>query len=153
MTSEAGDLELSPAEIQNFQDELARHKTHISAVSGAWCPKFIELVNSKTLPTSESPPDLGMQQETLVLASETIYSPSTITAFVSTLLALLAAAESQGSTAKALVAAKKIYFGLGGGVDEFTSILQESGGQSRIVWESEGVGVKRLILEVTRSID
>ena len=151
LTPGVRDLNIGPPDFQSFRDELIRHNINVTMVSGAWGPKFTELVDSAALPTSSSPANPDVRQETLILASETIYSPSTITSFVSTLLGLLAAAESQGRTAKALIAAKKVYFGIGGGVDEFLSILQEKGGQARMVWELEGEGVNRLILEVTRS--
>lgn len=152
MTSGDGDLEISPADHQNFKVSLAKHNIEISTISGAWGPKFVELVSSEAPPISSSPSCPKLRQETLVLASETIYSPSTIDSFVSTLLDLLAAAEAQGRTAKALIAAKKVYFGIGGGVDDFIAALQERGGQARIVWELEGEGVDREILEVRGSI-
>jgi protein-histidine N-methyltransferase len=150
VTASFGDLEISPAVLQNFEDDLSKHNIHISTISGAWGPKFIDSVKSKALPTSSSL-CLDRRPKTLILASETIYSPSTITCFVSTLLGLLAAAEDQGRTARALIAAKKVYFGIGGGVDEFLVILQKNGGQAKMVWELEGEGVDRVILEVTRS--
>jgi protein-histidine N-methyltransferase len=147
-----GDLDIDPAYLLNLKDGLCRHNIHISTISGAWGPEFVRLVNSEALPTSPSSSYLEVRQETLILASETIYSPSTISSFVSTLLALLAAAESRGRTAKALVAAKKVYFGIGGGVNEFLAVLQEKGGQAKIVWELDGEGVDRVILEVTRFV-
>lgn len=146
-----GDLEISPTVLQNFKDDLSKHNIHISTISGAWGPKFIDSVKSEALPILSSSLCLDRRPETLILASETIYSPSTIACFVSTLLGLLAAAEDQGRTAKALIAAKKVYFGIGGGVDEFLDILQKNGGQAKMVWELEGEGVDRVILEVTRS--
>ena len=152
MTSGVGDFEIGPADLRNFQVDLLKHNIDICAISGAWGPKFIELVSSESLPISFSLSCPNIPQETLVLASETIYSPSTIESFISTLLGLLTAAEAQGRTAKALIAAKKVYFGIGGGVDDFVSILREKGGQASIVWELEGDGVDRAILEVTRSI-
>lgn len=152
VTSGVGDLEISPADLQNFKSNLSRHNINLSTISGAWGPKFIELVNSEALPILPSPSFPEIRQETLILASETIYSPSTITSFISTLLGLLAAADAQGRTARALIAAKRVYFGIGGGVDEFIAILREKGGQARMVWELEGEGVDRVILEVTMSM-
>lgn len=85
---------------------------------------------------------------TLVLASETIYSPRTLTLFIETLLGILQAAKDANETAIGLVAAKRVYFGVGGGVDEFLRISKEKGGEAKLVWESEGSGVGRVILEV-----
>lgn len=152
LTSGVGDLEISSIDLQNFKEDLSKHNVNVSTISGAWGPKFIELIGSEALPTLPFLSHSDVRQETLILASETIYSPSTVTCFVSTLLGLLAAAEARGRTAKALIAAKKVYFGIGGGVDDFIAILREKGGHARMVWESEGEGVVRLILEVTRSI-
>jgi protein-histidine N-methyltransferase len=147
-----GDLEIELAYLQNLKEDLCKRNIRISAISGAWGPEFVRLVNSEALPTSPSSSYSEVRQETLILASETIYSPSTINCFVSTLLALLATAEARGRTAKALVAAKKVYFGIGGGVNEFLAVLQEKGGQAKIVWELDGEGVDRVILEVTRFV-
>ena len=91
---------------------------------------------------------------TLILASETIYSPSSIRDFTQTVLALLKAnSKTPTDRAVALVAAKRVYFGVGGGVDEFLAILAEMGGCARCVWDSSealggGHGVGRCILEV-----
>lgn len=153
VTSRVGDLEISPTDLYNFKDNLSKHDVDISTISGAWGRKFIELVGSRALPVLSSTPYPRIRQETLILASETIYSPSTMSSFVSTLLGLLGAAEAQGGTAKALIAAKKVYFGIGGGVDDFIATLHENGGQASIVWVFEGEGVDRVILEVTRSIE
>lgn len=151
-TSRDGDFEINPTDFQNYIDNFSKHGVDISAISGPWGQKFIEIIGSQALPILSSISDPQIRQETLVLASDTIYSPSTMKFFVSTLLGLLGAAEAQGRTAKALIAAKKVYFGIGGGVDDFLAILQENGGQASIVWELEGEGVDRIILQVTRSI-
>lgn len=149
--SGAGDLEISPTDLQNFETSLSKDNIIISTISGAWGPKFIELASSSAV--SQIPVSYPeIREETLILASETIYSPATTNSFVSTLLGLLEAAEAQGRTAKALIAAKKVYFGIGGGVDDFIATLQENGGQASIVWELEGDGVDRAILEVIRSV-
>ena len=104
----------------------------------------------------------------LVLASETIYSPENLGPFVNNLLGLLRGQtdgadmvgereweEERGNIA--LVAAKKIYFGVGGGVDEFVEMVEGKGAMVRKVWDSEegeglgerkSGGVGRCILEV-----
>ena len=51
---------------------------------------------------------------------------------------------------RALIAAKRVYFGVGGGVDEFLRVLGEMGGRGKVVWETgPESGVGRVILEVT----
>lgn len=86
--------------------------------------------------------------KTMVLASETIYSLDTMSSFVATLLALLQKNSDVGVQAVGLIAAKRVYFGVGGGVDEFVRVLEIQGGTAKAVWQSEDAGVGRVILEV-----
>lgn len=60
------------------------------------------------------------------------------------------AAASSAGTSRALVAAKRVYFGVGGGVDEFLTVLSTTDGVAREVWatEGEGAGVGRVVMEV-----
>jgi protein-histidine N-methyltransferase len=67
------------------------------------------------------------------------------------LIALLRRSETEQERSKALVAAKKVYFGVGGGVDEFLMVLKNVNGNDLDVEEqvninSEGVG--RVILKI-----
>ncbi|GKZ36113.1 hypothetical protein AbraIFM66950_007020 [Aspergillus brasiliensis] len=149
-------LDITPTLIQSFQEDLSARGITISFISGAWSPAFVDLVFSSTsLPQQQESPS-----QTLVLASETIYSPASLGAFSETLVALLrraatsTVASTPGQQSAALVAAKKVYFGVGGGVDEFLAVL---GGvasnegvkvevQERLDVKSEGVG--RVVLGV-----
>ena len=94
------------------------------------------------------------QSLTLILASETIYSPASLRSFTQTVVSLLSAKSLDSSNrALALIAAKRVYFGVGGGVDEFMAVVEEMGGHGNCVWDSsqeenEGYGVGRCILEV-----
>lgn len=148
----SGDLESDPQRLLNFEQLLCSLNITCFAVSGAWGCAFVNLIRSEVLaPSLRTPTGSDGRLETLILASETIYSPETISPFTMTLLELLKAAEDGGGKATALVAAKKIYFGLGGGVDEFLTVLRQNGGQSKVVWEMKGEGVGRVILEITRT--
>lgn len=85
---------------------------------------------------------------TLVLAAETIYSPAATTAFVGLLIELL----KRVKMAKAVVAAKRIYFGVGGSVDLMKETCAEKGAVAYEV-ENSGVvgmdsGVGRALVEV-----
>lgn len=71
----------------------------------------------------------------LVLAAETIYSPTSLEAFTTTLLAILRSVKM----AKAIVAAKRVYFGVGGSVDEFKGAVGDGGG---VVAEVENSGIE-----------
>lgn len=140
------DLELSASFLSSFESNLnLQSNIHVSAISGAWSPAFDGLVTNPHL----SPPSTT----TLILASETIYSPASLTAFTNSLIHLLSTAEKRGGKAYALIAAKKVYFGVGGGVDDFLEVLVARGGTGKVVWESVGDGVGRLILEVRTAVD
>lgn len=142
----SSDLELSPSFLSSFESNLYLDSNiQISAISGAWSPAFDDLITTTHFSPSPS--------TTLILASETIYSPTTLTAFTKTLIHLLSTAEKRGGEARALIAAKKVYFGVGGGVDEFLEVLVARGGTGKVVWESAGGGVGRLILEVRTAVD
>ncbi|RDW81767.1 protein-histidine N-methyltransferase [Aspergillus mulundensis] len=136
-------LDITPELLERFRADLAHRGITVSFISGAWSPSFVDLVFST--------PELA-GYKTLVLASETIYSPASLLAFSDTLLALLLRSESGGS--RALVAAKKVYFGVGGGVNEFLAVLRDVAGaevgvEERMDVKSAGVG--RIILEVRAS--
>lgn len=124
-----GELDVTPELIQQFEDDLARRHMELTFVSGAWSPQFVRLVGQGTFD--------------LVLASETIYSLETLPVFTDTMLNCLA----QGG--QALVAAKKIYFGVGGGVPDFMEALRKRSAQYESVSDHvDGVG--RAVLKVHR---
>ena len=75
----------------------------------------------------------------LILSSEGIYSPKSLPLFTSVLLACLGG--------NALVASKKVYFGVGGGVTEFLNELAKHNRSAEVVWE--GGQVARVILQVS----
>lgn len=141
----AGDLEITPDLLSRFVTDLSDKAIHLSGISGAWNEAFTDLL------VSFEGPQRRNQIETIFLASETIYSPSSIHAFTEVLLKALKRAEETHGSGRALVAAKKIYFGVGGGVDEFLEVLTELGGNGVMAWESEEGGVGRVIVEVRRA--
>lgn len=111
-------------------------------ISGEWGESFLNLISA-----SEPHHVPVRRANLLILASETIYSPASSKIFADTLLGLLRR-HGRGS-AKAWVAAKKVYFGVGGGVDEFVRDVESRGGRSRILLETKDTGVGRVVLEVT----
>lgn len=139
------ELDITPELVDEFKHDLAQRGIVIDFVSGAWSPEFVDLVCSSG----------DGARNTLVLASETIYSPASLAAFSETLLALLRRSNAASARSRALVAAKKVYFGVGGGVDEFLAVLgsisaNELDVQQKLNVQSEGVG--RVVLEVIPSI-
>jgi protein-histidine N-methyltransferase len=73
-----------------------------------------------------------------VLSSEGIYSPVSLPQFTSVLVTSLRGC--------ALVASKKVYFGVGGGLVEFRDELAKYNRSGKIVWEGGHVG--RVIIHV-----
>lgn len=137
------ELDITPELVDDFKNDLARRGISVDFISGAWSPNFVDFVFSTRS---------GGDYKTLVMASETIYSPSSLTAFSETLLSLLRQSRTASAKSRALIAAKKVYFGVGGGVDEFLAVLQrvcadELEVQHKVDVQSEGVG--RVVLEIT----
>lgn len=160
-----GELDIDSALLDAFQADLASRGITLDFVSGGWSPEFVQLV----LNNQHAQKSLTTSTSTLILASETIYAPSSLGVFSETLLELLRNSaisnssnleveqrkEDNGSSATALIAAKKVYFGVGGGVDEFVQVLYQQplrpGERSIEVQEREefnSAGVKRVVLQV-----
>ncbi|KAJ5082031.1 hypothetical protein N7532_011074 [Penicillium argentinense] len=137
------ELDITPELLDAFKSDLVRRGISLEFISGAWSPEFVDFAFCSR----------GSEEcQTLVLASETIYSPSSLVAFSETLLALLRHSSTASRKSRALVAAKKVYFGVGGGVDEFLSVLKnvcadELEVQQKVDVQFEGVG--RVVLEIT----
>lgn len=118
------EIVLSSDLIGNMINDLRSRSIELRFISGSWSPKFSDLV--------------GANFE-LVLASETIYSLNSVAAFTDVLNKTLA-------DGRALVAAKKMYFGVGGDIVVFQKLLEERSMKHKIVDERGSVG--RVILEV-----
>lgn len=143
-----GELDIDSTLITAFQTDLANRGISIDFISGGWSPHFVDLVFGGDHHEAVS------TGNTLVLASETIYSPSSLGAFSQTLVQLLRRAQASGKS-RSLVAAKKVYFGVGGGIDEFLHVLGQQPLQeneqldTRESSEVTSEGVGRIILEVS----
>lgn len=131
-----GELELDSEVIEKFLASLASSLVSLSFYSGAWCPEFVTLVGEMM---STSPARL------VVLGAETIYSPFALKSFADTLTSLM---ESSPDTEKiALVGAKKVYFGVGGSMEDFCVLVREKGATVETIRE-ESDGVRRAVVEV-----
>ncbi|KAH6643094.1 hypothetical protein C7974DRAFT_117038 [Boeremia exigua] len=131
-----GDLYLTPEILALFKQQLQSIGLTLNLLSGSWTPTtaFLDLVPSTP------------QLDTFVLGSETIYSPASLSAFADIIVALM----SRVKTGKAIVAAKRVYFGVGGSVDAFR---EECANRGAVAYETdfEGLetgGVRRCLLEV-----
>lgn len=135
--SSKGDLELTDAVIHQFISDMTAKGIQFVFLSGPWSGELCDLI-------PPSSPDLG----SVILAAETIYSPESTVAFVDILMPLL----KRVKMAKAMIAAKRIYFGVGGSVDGLKEACRERGAVAYEI-ENHGVpgmdsGVGRALVEV-----
>jgi len=132
----SGDLIITPALISAFKSALAALPITLTLISGSWTPvpRLLELIPST------------QEMNTFIVASETIYSPKSMVSFTDAMVGLLGRVRS----GKALVGAKRVYFGVGGSVDGFREEVGKRGAVAYEV-EFEGLeegGVRRCVLEV-----
>ncbi|KAF7559591.1 hypothetical protein G7046_g4557 [Stylonectria norvegica] len=135
-----GEVELGPSVLSAFTEYLSESGISVSFVSGAWSPAFVDILSN--LPRADGP------ASTLLLGAETIYSPFALKAFTETTFAIL---ERDGE-AGAYVAAKRLYFGVGGSLDDFVQGARERGAVvTQLREETEGVrrGVVHCVLGAT----
>ena len=129
------ELDIDESSISNTLTTLNSQNIQLNFISGAWSPEFINLLN------------LDTTEQVLVLASETIYAPGSLPPFTQTVLDITS---SSGKNSRALVAAKKVYFGVGGGIAEFMDELNRRDAKAEVIADVQGAGVGRVILEVAR---
>ena len=133
--AENADLYLTPTLLAAFKSHLSSVGITLTLLSGSWSPvpHLLDLI----------PSDPALN--TFILASETIYSPSSLAAFTDAMGALM----QRVKTGKAVVAAKRVYFGVGGSVDEFRRVCADRGCVAyEMDFEGLEVGVRRCLVEV-----
>lgn len=164
------DIEIDTQLLDEFRADIAAYGLSFTFISGDWCPEWADLAFPQAKETQEEEdeeeavgPVIG-RGYTLVFSSETIYCAESVPQFVNTLVTLLdRAAEhhheptDEYRNPKAVVSAKKLYFGLDGGVDHFMAVLKDRAGErvsvtqkadipdegvGRGVWEVELIGRK-----------
>ncbi|KFY72338.1 hypothetical protein V499_07526 [Pseudogymnoascus sp. VKM F-103] len=124
---EEGELDIDEDLISEFTSALTAQGVTLSFFSGAWGTEFASLVEAAPRDTSA---------ELLVLAAETIYSPAALESFAEVLMRILGTEKGGG----AMVGAKKVYFGVGGSMEDFVVRVEGLGGLvERIREEEEGV--------------
>lgn len=104
-------------------------------ISGAWGDEFLSLFEQSQI-----------NSEMRILASETIYSPESTKVFSRMIMDLL---QRSSKDSKATIAAKKIYFGVGGSVQDFVDEVESLGGRTRTLLDAKDAGVGRIVIEVT----
>ncbi|KAK0731822.1 hypothetical protein B0H67DRAFT_597632 [Lasiosphaeris hirsuta] len=132
-------LDLSSELLQAFNDSLSSNNISLCFQSGAWSPEFVELLYNSGIPSG-----LPGKTKMLVMGAETIYSPFALESFVKTLLLILEQQRSDPSNeyAAAIVGAKRLYFGVGGSLDDFTDKMKGLGATVETLRE-ETEGVRR----------
>lgn len=105
----SNELQVTKELVARFKRFLAERSISFELVCGGWNKQFLSLIDSVSTGFNIS----------LILTSETIYSQDTLRVVVEMLLKL--AGKNQGCVS--LVAAKDIYFGVGGSIVEFKECL------------------------------
>lgn len=144
LSSVEGELEINDHVTETFKAFLVSSNISLSFVSGGWSPEFVDLVYTASPALSGH----GGPGRTLVMGAETIYSPFALTSFTETLLSILAR-ERDGQPSRqavAIVAAKRLYFGVGGSLDDFIDKIRELGAMVSMVRE-ETEGVRRGVVK------
>jgi protein-histidine N-methyltransferase len=134
---EEAELDIDEGVVGEFLSALEKYKISLSFFSGAWSPEFVRLVGEKMAS--------GGYSTLTIIGAETIYSPYALKSFAETLVHLLELME--GGQKTALVAAKKVYFGVGGSMEDFCEMVREKGAVVEQIREESG-GVRRVVVEV-----
>lgn len=141
LSSIEGELEINEHVVESFKAFLTTSNIALSFISGGWSPGFVELIYSMS-------PAVLNTSRTLVLGAETIYSPFALSSFTDTLLLILRKERDShpGQQATAIVAAKRLYFGVGGSLDDFVDKIRDLGVAVSMVRE-EVEGVRRGVVK------
>ncbi|EFY89400.1 hypothetical protein J3458_014590 [Metarhizium acridum] len=143
-----GELELTPSILEGFETYLRTHGMSLLFLSGGWSAEFVQLLYSTSSHLAAALPELS--SVSILLGAETIYSPFALQAFTEAVLAILERERVVfGSQASAWVAAKRLYFGVGGSLDDFVDKIQKGGTMvTAMREETDGVrrGVVRCVL-------
>ncbi|KAJ6445544.1 Mni1p [Purpureocillium lavendulum] len=135
-----GELEITPGLLQAFEQSLQERNISLTFLSGGWSERFVDLLYGlPTMPTSQAPDrDASV---TLLLGAETIYSPFALEAFSETMFAVLRREQTAAAAhAAAFVAAKRLYFGVGGSLDDFVDRARAKGATvTKLREEADGV--------------
>lgn len=131
-----GELDLDEEVFKEFLASLESHHINLSFFSGAWSPEFVHLVKDNMT---------SLASRLTIIGAETIYSPAALKSFAETLMDLLDVLPDGEKTA--LVAAKRVYFGVGGSMEDFCDMVRMKNGLVEQIRE-ESDGVRRAVVEV-----
>lgn len=145
------ELEITPEVLQAFQSSLTERGISVLFLSGAWSRPLVDMVYDGHPAESVAP------MSTLILGAETIYSPFALASFTEILFCILEKEKnySPPRDGAAYIAAKRLYFGVGGSLDDFVEGARSRGAVvDTLREESEGVrrGVVRCTLAETEGL-
>lgn len=131
------ELQLSLQLLTAFQNALKEKNISLELFSGAWNREFFSIVTSE------------QTQIGLIITSETIYSPETLPVIGELLIELINHSKAINGQPTALVAAKDIYFGVGGSLVDFENYLTariQQGAHIEFHTEKVKAGLQRSIV-------
>lgn len=118
------ELELTDEVKSAFRAFLLSANITLDWISGGWSAEFVDTIYASK--TQTEPPVVS---DSLIMGAETIYSPFALNAFYHTVMEILRCERRRNPNcnASALVAAKRLYFGVGGSLDDFIAKARDGG--------------------------
>lgn len=122
---------LSQKLIDRFISDLGNKKIELVFISGSWGQEFLQIIEGENID--------------LVISSETIYSLETLPIVAETVVELV------GGGCRALIAAKNLYFGVGGSVAEFVSYIRNKNREDiKVEVEEVNSQLKRSLISIEK---
>lgn len=140
---QANELLLTQNLLDKFYEDLKDNGITLYLISGSWCKQYVNMINKISNDTQGN----GIKE--LFVSSETIYSPSMLPVISEVIIGL----QNNGNKDNlAIVAAKDIYFGVGGSIVDFVNYLDKKiSTGTNIKYNFELInygGLKRTIVEI-----
>ncbi|CAX45150.1 conserved hypothetical protein [Candida dubliniensis CD36] len=99
--------------IEQFKNDLNNYNIQLKFISGSWGNEFIDLITKKN--------DMDIDID-VIISSETIYSPDTLPIVAESIKTIF---QQTNNKKLAIIAAKNIYFGVGGSLIEFLNYFNQ----------------------------
>lgn len=135
------ELLLTEQLINAFKVDLTKRNISINLISGTWGRQFHNLIDG-TIPIDDL----------LILTSETIYHPDTLPIISETLIEIIKKNKLSHKYIKVFLAAKDIYFGVGGSIIEFENYMVKRIQEEKLSIELEhfkvNAGLRRSIIQI-----
>ena len=137
------ELELTDEVKDAFRRFLPSANITLDWLSGGWSQEFVDAVYAEATQAEAS-----ASSNTLIMGAETIYSPFALDSFYHTVMEILRRERqlNPNRRADALVGAKRLYFGVGGSLDDFIAKAKDGGALVEQLRE-EVDGVRRGVVQ------